>query len=64
MYRDANHESMALWRSSTFAEAPESVLHELVNMAGELCSADSAGISMGTWRWDGVDCRGFLWMFT
>jgi hypothetical protein len=55
--REANRESIALRRlSRLFAEAPESVLQELVNTAVEHCGADSAGISLeepenGTFRW-------------
>jgi len=42
--------------SRLFAEQPESVLQELVNMAVEFCGVDSAGISLeepehGTFRW-------------
>jgi hypothetical protein len=54
---NANRESMALRRlSRLFAEAPESVLQELVNTAVEFCGADSAGISLeepedGTFLW-------------
>jgi hypothetical protein len=55
--RNPNRESVALRRLSRhFAEAPESVLQELVNTAVELCGADAAGISLeepenGTFRW-------------
>jgi hypothetical protein len=58
--RDTNRESIALRRlSRLFAEAPESVLQELVNTAVEYCGADSAGISLeepenGTFRWIAV----------
>jgi hypothetical protein len=55
--RDVNRESIALRRlSRVFAESPESVLQELVNIAVDFCGADSAGISLeepenGTFRW-------------
>jgi two-component sensor histidine kinase len=55
--RDANRESVALRRlSRLLAEAPETILQDLVDTAVELCGADSAGISLeeperGTFRW-------------
>jgi GAF domain len=55
--RNTNRESMALRRlSRLFAEKPESVLQELVDIAVEFCEAQSAGISLeepenGTFRW-------------
>jgi hypothetical protein len=55
--RNSNRESLALRHLSRyFAEHPESVLQELVNIAVEFCGAESAGISLeepeeGTFRW-------------
>lgn len=55
--RASDRESVALRRlSRLFAEHPEAVLQELVNVAVEFCGADSAGISLeepdnGTFRW-------------
>lgn len=45
--RQANAESIALRKlARVFAERPEAVLQELVNIAVESCGADSAGISL------------------
>ena len=58
--RGENRESVALRRlSRLFAEKPEAVLQELVDIAVTLCGADSAGISLeepeqGTFRWISV----------
>lgn len=52
-----NRESIALRRlARVFAEEPETVLQELVNVAVEFCGADSSGISLeepesATFRW-------------
>jgi hypothetical protein len=45
--RCANRESLALGRlAKVFAEEPETVLQELVQLAVEYCGADSSGISL------------------
>ncbi|HEY1902559.1 MAG TPA: GAF domain-containing protein [Terracidiphilus sp.] len=47
MSRDANRESLALWRLATlFREQSEVILKGLCEIAVEFCGADSAGVSL------------------
>jgi hypothetical protein len=61
--RDIEVQMAGLQRlSRAFLESPETVLQELVNVAVELCSADSAGISIEIE--DGSDAEFYRWIAT
>jgi signal transduction histidine kinase len=61
--RDIEVQMAGLQRlSRAFLESPDTVLQELVNVAVELCSADSAGISVE--REDGSEREFYRWIAT